>query len=57
MTAQDVADAIRDARGIRVDKRKVRLPEPIKTIGTHMVEVEVADGAIAAVKTMVVEQT
>lgn len=57
VTAQDVADAIRDARGIRVDKRKVRLPEPIKAIGTHMVEVEVADGAIAAVKTMVVEQT
>lgn len=56
VTAQDVADAIREARGIRVDKRKVRLAEPIKTIGTHMVEVEVADGAIASVKTMVVEQ-
>ena len=56
VTAQDVADAIREARGIRVDKRKVRLPEPIKTIGTHMVEVEVADGAVASVKTMVVEQ-
>ncbi len=56
VTAQDVADAIREARGIRIDKRKIRLAEPIKTIGTHMVEVEVADGATASVKTMVVEQ-
>jgi large subunit ribosomal protein L9 len=56
VTAQDVADAIRDARGIRVDKRKVHLEEPIKTIGTHMVSVEVGDGATATIKTMVVEQ-
>jgi large subunit ribosomal protein L9 len=56
VTAQDIADAIRDARGIRVDKRKVHLEDPIKTIGTHMVTVEVGDGATATVKTMVVEQ-
>jgi large subunit ribosomal protein L9 len=56
VTAQDIADAIRDARGIRVDKRKVHLEDPIKTIGTHMVAVEVGDGATATVKTMVVEQ-
>lgn len=56
VTAQDLADAIRDARGVRVDKRKVRLDEPIKTIGTRLVEVELADGVVATVKTMVVEQ-
>lgn len=56
VTAQDLADAIRDARGVRLDKRKVNLDEPIKTVGTHMVEVEVADGVVATVKTMVVEQ-
>ncbi len=56
VTGQDVADAIRDARGIRVDRRKIRLETPIKTIGTHMVEVEVSDGVVATVKTMVVEQ-
>ena len=53
---QDIVDAIRDARGIRIDKRKVHLDEPIKTVGTHMVVVEVADGVMATVKTMVVEQ-
>jgi large subunit ribosomal protein L9 len=56
VTAQDIADAIRDARGLKVDKRKIHLPDPIKNIGTHMVVVEVADGAMATVKTMVVEQ-
>jgi large subunit ribosomal protein L9 len=56
VTAQDIADAIRDARGIKVDRRKVHLEEPIKTVGTHMVTVEVNDGVTATVKTMVVEQ-
>jgi large subunit ribosomal protein L9 len=54
VTGADVADAIRDARGLKVDKRKVRLESPIKEIGTHMVEVEIAGGNVASVKTMVV---
>jgi large subunit ribosomal protein L9 len=56
VTAQDIADAIRDARGIKVDKRKVHLEEPIRHIGTHMVVVEIDDDVMATVKTMVVEQ-
>ena len=56
VTAQDISDAIRDARGIKVDKRKVHLEEPIRHIGTHMVVVEIEDGVHATIKTMVVEQ-
>ena len=56
MTNQDIADAIKEARGITVDKRKVHLPDPIKSIGTYQVVVEVADGVTATVKTMVVER-
>jgi large subunit ribosomal protein L9 len=56
VTAQDIADAIRDARGIKVDKRKVHLEEPIRHIGTHMVVVEIDDDVMATIKTMVVEQ-
>jgi len=56
VTAQDIADAIKEARGIKVDKRKIKLEEPIRSIGTHMVDVEVAEGVHATVKTMVVEQ-
>lgn len=56
VTTQDIADAILEARGITVDKRKIQLEEPIRHIGTHMVVVEVADGVHATVKTMVTEQ-
>jgi len=56
VTAQDIVDAVRDARGIRIDKRRVHLDEPIRNVGTHMVVVEVADGVTATVKTMVVAQ-
>jgi large subunit ribosomal protein L9 len=41
VTNQDIASAIWAARKIRVDKRKVLLEDPIKTLGTHMVMVEV----------------
>ena len=54
VTSQDIADAIRDARGLKIDKRKVHLDEPIKTVGNHMVTVEVTEGVTATVKAMVV---
>jgi large subunit ribosomal protein L9 len=56
VTAQDIADAIKDARGITIDRRHIHLDEPIKTVGTRMVVVEVTTGVTATVKTMVVEQ-
>ena len=54
VTAQDIATAIREARGLRVDRHNVHLPEPIKNVGTYMVVVEVVDGMTATIKTMVV---
>jgi large subunit ribosomal protein L9 len=56
VTSQDIVDAIKEARGIDIDRRKVHLEEPIKTVGTRVVTVEVGDGVLANVKTMVVEQ-
>jgi large subunit ribosomal protein L9 len=56
VTTQDIADAIRDARGLKLDRRKIHLEEPIKNVGTYMVVVEVADGVTATVKTLVVEE-
>jgi len=54
VTAQDIANAIKEARGLKVDKRNVHLPEPIKNVGTYMVVVEVVDNVPATIKTMVV---
>jgi large subunit ribosomal protein L9 len=54
--AKEIADAISDARDLRIDRRKVRLEQPIREIGTHMVEIELADGTIATVKTIITEE-
>lgn len=54
--AKEIVDAIRDARDLRIDRRKVRLEQPIREVGTHMVEIELADGTVAAVKTIVTEE-
>jgi large subunit ribosomal protein L9 len=56
VTTQDIADAIAEARGVKVDRRKIHLDQPIKSVGTYMVVVEVADGVTATVKTMVTEE-
>jgi len=56
VTAQEIADAVRQARGVKIDKRRVRLAEPIKTTGTHMVTVEVSEGVTADVKTIVTSE-
>jgi len=53
VTSQEIVDAIRQARGVRLDKRRVQLEEPIRTTGTHMVSVEVSDGVTADIKTIV----
>ncbi|MGZ4247846.1 MAG: 50S ribosomal protein L9 [Solirubrobacteraceae bacterium] len=54
VTPQDIAEAIRDARGIKVDRRKIHLEDPIRHTGTYMVVVEVTDEVTATVKTIVV---
>jgi large subunit ribosomal protein L9 len=56
VTAQEIVDAIKQARQLKIDKRSVRLTTPIKELGTHMVEIEIAPGVVAPVKTMVVDQ-
>jgi large subunit ribosomal protein L9 len=53
VTSQEIVDAIRQARGLKLDRRKVQLEEPIKTTGSHMVTVEVHEGVTATVKTIV----
>jgi len=56
VTNQDIADAIEEVRGVKIDKRKVHLEEPIKNVGTYVVVVEVAESVTASIKTIVVEK-
>jgi large subunit ribosomal protein L9 len=56
VTANEIADAVKQARGLKLDRRKIQLDDPIKETGTHMVTVEVADGVTADVKTIVTSE-
>lgn len=53
---REIVEAIREARGLRLDKRQIRLEQPIREVGTHMVDIELADGTVASVKTIVAEE-
>jgi large subunit ribosomal protein L9 len=55
VTANEIADAIQAARDIKIDRRKVRLSDPIRDTGTYMVEIELPGDATAKVKTIVAE--
>lgn len=37
ITTSDVADAVQEQTGIELDRRRLHLDEPIKTLGTHTV--------------------
>ena len=55
VTSNEIADAIQAARGLKVDRKKIRLAEPIRETGTYMVEIEIGGGKTANVKTIVAE--
>jgi large subunit ribosomal protein L9 len=54
VTAANIADAVEKARGIRLDRRRIRLDDPIKVLGTHQVPVQVHGETEASVKVIVV---
>jgi large subunit ribosomal protein L9 len=56
VTGKEIADAIGEARGLRIDRKKIRLDDPIREVGTYMVEVELAGGSMARIKTIVAEE-
>jgi large subunit ribosomal protein L9 len=53
ITAQDIADAL-GRRGITVDKHKVDLDQPLKSLGTYKVAIKVYAGMVPEV-TIIVE--
>lgn len=54
VTAANIADSIQRARDLRIDRRRVVLDEPIKSLGTHQVTVQVHGDVQASVKVIVV---
>ena len=53
ITSADVADAIFEARQVRVDRRHITVEPAIRAVGTYTVPVELAPDLVAEVKTIV----
>jgi large subunit ribosomal protein L9 len=56
VTATNVADALWEGQKIRVDRRKIDLPDPIKRIGRYTIPIEVFTDVTAEVRVQVVPE-
>ncbi len=54
VTAAEIAHAIHDAGGPEVDRRRIEVPSPIRTIGEHTAHVRLHDDVAATVTVKVV---
>ncbi len=54
VTAQDLADAVQAQLGASVDRRRIALDEPIKSVGVHTVPVHLFEGVQAELTVEVV---
>ena len=53
VTSRDIESALKD-KGVTIDHKKVHMPEPIKTIGYHTVEIKLGTGVTGKIKVVVV---
>ncbi len=53
VTSRDIEAALKD-KGITVDHKKIHLPEPIKTIGYHTIDIKLATHVTGKIKVVVV---
>lgn len=56
VTAKDIADALAQAAKVPVDKKKVEIKEPIRTVGVHSASVKLGTDIVAEVKVRIVEE-
>ncbi|NLV63129.1 MAG: 50S ribosomal protein L9 [Clostridiaceae bacterium] len=56
ITGKDIADKLEKDFSINVDKRKINLPEAIRTLGVHEVEIKLYKGVSSVIKVNVIEE-
>jgi large subunit ribosomal protein L9 len=56
ITSQDIANALREAEGIVVDRRMIELPESIRSLGTFTVPVKIATGLEPRLTVVVIDE-
>lgn len=56
LSSKEIAKEVSEQLELEVDKKKMQLPEPIKSVGTHMVPVKVHPKVTAQLKVIVTEE-
>jgi large subunit ribosomal protein L9 len=53
VTNKDITEALKREHKIDIDRAKIQLPDPVKTIGTHSVEIRLLPDVRAKVRVAV----
>lgn len=56
ITTKDIADKIEQEHKVQVDRKKIVLPDAIKSIGDYDIELKLYTGVSATIKVQVVNQ-
>ena len=56
ITSKDIADALKDQCHIEIDKKRIELKEPIKTLGEKIVDVKLFQGVAVKLKVTVIPE-
>jgi len=54
ITSKEIADNLREQHKIEIDKKKIDLKEPIKTLGSFSVNIKLYEGVIGILKVQII---
>ena len=57
ITAGDIAEAVQREKGLELDKRRIELREPLRSLGTHTVSVRLAAELVPSLTVIIEPQT
>lgn len=55
LSSKEISKAVSEQLGFEIDKKKMVLPEPVKTLGTHIIPVKIHPKVTAQLKVIVKE--
>ncbi|AOY75353.1 50S ribosomal protein L9 [Clostridium formicaceticum] len=56
VTSKDISELVNKKHGIKLDKKKIVLPDPIRELGVKYLEVKIQPGVVAKLKVHVMEE-
>ena len=56
ITSKEIADNLKEQYKIEVDKKKIELKEPIKTLGSFTVNIKLYEGVVGSLKVQMISQ-